>query len=80
MFTDMTISADLNTGFKEWLQGTNTSNGGKLATEYDPTFMIRNLIFEGGVLTLAAFDFIYSGFWHLGSYSRIVACELYPSS
>jgi len=28
MFTDMTISADLNTGFKEWLQGTNMSNGG----------------------------------------------------
>ncbi|KAG0042940.1 Cullin-2 [Gryganskiella cystojenkinii] len=27
MFTDMTISADLNTGFKEWLQGTNTNIG-----------------------------------------------------
>ncbi|KAF9087137.1 hypothetical protein BGX23_008323 [Mortierella sp. AD031] len=27
MFTDMTISTDLNTGFKDWLQGNNFSNG-----------------------------------------------------
>ncbi|KAF9116089.1 Cullin-2 [Mortierella sp. AM989] len=27
MFTDMTISSDLNTGFKEWLQGNDISNG-----------------------------------------------------
>ncbi|KAG0209305.1 Cullin-2 [Mortierella sp. GBA30] len=27
MFTDMTISSDLNTGFKEWLQGNDLSNG-----------------------------------------------------
>ncbi|KAF9918224.1 hypothetical protein FBU30_000313 [Linnemannia zychae] len=27
MFTDMTISADLNTGFKDWLQGNDYSNG-----------------------------------------------------
>ncbi|KAF9903555.1 hypothetical protein EC991_003721 [Linnemannia zychae] len=27
MFTDMTISTDLNTGFKDWLQGNDYSNG-----------------------------------------------------
>ncbi|KAG0368158.1 Cullin-2 [Gamsiella multidivaricata] len=27
MFTDMTISSDLNAGFKEWLQGNDLSNG-----------------------------------------------------
>ncbi|KAF9187316.1 hypothetical protein BGZ51_001406 [Haplosporangium sp. Z 767] len=27
MFTDMTISSDLNAGFKEWLQGNQLSNG-----------------------------------------------------
>ncbi|KAF9433534.1 Cullin-2 [Entomortierella beljakovae] len=27
MFTDMTISSDLNTGFKEWLQGNELNNG-----------------------------------------------------
>lgn len=90
MFTDMTISTDLNTGFKDWLQGNDYSNG---RTFYNYSWNVTQFILvvkigfclfrrcmkANNASTITLFLASYSGLQHFGTHCRILACQLDPT-